>query len=234
MVLDEAQYIRNPEALRTRSVKEIPRNVSLAVTGTPVENRLRDLWSIMDFAVPGYLGTLTDFETRYSESEDAAVRLEPLVSPLLLRRRIAEHASDLPKRIDIVETLQLRDGEAQAYETVRETVAKQYGAAANLVSLARLRQFCAHPALVDCRDATPEHGDFTKIERLQELLGEIFAWQEKVLVFTSYTAMADRIATMCRRKFRVMVETLDGRLPTPERQPLLDCSRVITGQLRWS
>ena len=107
VILDEAQNIRNPVALRTRSVKQIDRNMALAVTGTPIENRLRDLWSIMDFVVPGYLGDLRTFEAGFGEDMDAAAKLEPLVSPLMLRRRVAEVASDLPERIDIPEILEL-------------------------------------------------------------------------------------------------------------------------------
>ena len=223
VVLDEAQYIRNPEARRTRSVKQIPSRVSLAVTGTPVENSLRDLWSIMDFALPNYLGTLEDFETRYSDEEASAAVVERLVSPLLLRRRIADHATDLPRRIDIVETLQLRDDEAHAYEQVRERVSREYGDAATLVSLTKLRQFCAHPE-VEAAHQPAGMGGFTKLERLFEIFSEIFAWGEKVLVFTSWNAMADRIVADVGHRFGpdVMAATLDGRLPIEERPALLD------------
>ena len=223
VVLDEAQYIRTPDALRTKSVKEIPSRGRLAVTGTPVENSLRDLWSIMDFVLPGYLGTQADFEARYSDDERDAATVEHLVSPLLLRRRIADHAADLPKRRDFSETLQLRESEAHAYELVRSQILSEYGTAATLVSLTKLRQFCAHPELVTASGWT-QPGDFTKLKRLFELFSEIFAWNEKVLVFTSWHGMADRIATASRRRFGtgVMAETLDGRLAVEDRQPLLD------------
>ncbi len=223
VVLDEAQYIRNPDALRARSVKQIPRRVSLAVTGTPVENSLRDLWSIMDFALPGYLGEQSDFEARYTNDVESAARVEHLVSPLMLRRRIADHAADLPQRIDILETLQLSAQEAHAYEEVRSRIADEYGAAATLVSLTKLRQFCGHP---DVATAGLSYGarEFTKLERLVELFTEIFAWDEKVLVFTSWNLMADRIVSASQHRFGpgIMAETLDGRLPTEDRQALLD------------
>ena len=223
VVLDEAQYIRNPDALRTRSVKEIPSRVSLAVTGTPVENSLRDLWSIIDFVLPGYLGTQADFQARYADDERDAATVEKLVSPLLLRRRIADHAGDLPERLDFSETLQLREQEAHAYELVRSRIMTQYGAAATLVSLTKLRQFCAHPELAAAAECI-QAGEFTKLRRLFELFFEIFAWNEKVLVFTSWRQMADRIVTASRHRFGagVLAETLDGRLPVEDRQPLLD------------
>ena len=219
LVLDEAQGIRNPDARRTKAVKQIGRGTSIAVTGTPVENRLRDLWSIMDFVVPGYLGTLTEFEARFADSKADADALEPLVSPLILRRRIHDVAKDLPPRIDIPEILELDEDEASAYEAVRAAISREYGEGATLVSLLRLRQFCSHPALLDDVAA---HREYSKFTRLKDLLGEVFMRREKVLVFTTFTAMADRIAKMVQREFGVLSATIDGRLPVAERQPLID------------
>ncbi|MDT0636248.1 DEAD/DEAH box helicase [Spectribacter hydrogenoxidans] len=221
VILDEAQNIRNPDALRTKSVKQIPRKVGLAVTGTPIENRLSDLWSIMDFAVPDYLGNLKSFEMRYGENIAGATALEPLISPLMLRRRVADVAKDLPERIDIEEVLEMNTTEATDYEAVREAVFEEYGANATLVSLGKLRQFCAHPEIVDNAAAKLGTG-FSKFERLKELLEEIFLRNEKVLVFTSYIKMADRIAVMAAEEFGAMAATLDGRLHIDERQPLID------------
>ena len=221
VVLDEAQNIRNPEALRTKSIKQIRRKVGLAVTGTPIENRLRDLWSIMDFVVPGYLGSLKGFEDRYGEDTEAAAMLEPLVTPLMLRRHVSEVATDLPERIDVPEVLELSETEAIAYDEMRERILVEYGAMATLVSLGKLRQFCAHPEIigdgVSCRSEA-----FSKFERLKELLEEIFARSEKALVFTSYTKMADLVANMVESEFRVMSATLDGRRNVADRQPLID------------
>lgn len=219
VVLDEAQNIRNPETRRAQAVKRLRREVSIAVTGTPIENRLRDLWSIMDFVLPGYLGDLRTFETRYADNDEDASSLEPLVSPVILRRRVQEVAKDLPPRIDIPEILELEDDEATAYEDVRADIQRKYGTAATLVSLTKLRQFCAHPALLG--ELSRFH-DYSKFGRLKALLGEVFARREKALVFTSYTAMADRIAAMVQTEFGVISATIDGRLPIPQRQPLID------------
>ena len=219
VVLDEAQNIRNPETRRARAVKQLHRQVSFAVTGTPVENRLRDLWSIMDFILPGYLGELSAFEAQYGDNDDDASLLEPLVSPVILRRRIREVAQDLPPRIDIPEILELNEEEALAYDDVRTAVHREHGHAATLVSLTRLRQFCSHPALLNERT---RFRDYSKFQRLKALLGEIFDRREKVLVFTSFTAMADRIATLAQTEFAVLSATIDGRLPIPDRQPLID------------
>ena len=168
VVLDEAQNIRNPDTRRWKAVKQLPRRVSLAVTGTPVENRLRDLWSIVDFVLPDYLGDLSTFEARYGD-DGGASSLEPLVSPLILRRRMEEVAQDLPQRVDILEILELDEQEALAYETVRAAVQGEYGATASFVSLTKLRQFCAHPALLNPETRLRE---YSKFERLRTLLAE--------------------------------------------------------------
>ena len=228
VILDEAQNIRNPCADRTRCVKELRRKVGIAVTGTPVENRLRDLWSIMDFVVPGYLGNLRGFEARYGGDSEAATALEPLISPLMLRRRMSEVASDLPERIDIPEILELSDAEAYAYDVLREETRDKYGAAATLVSLGKLRQFCAHPSIVEDAVLGPDTA-FSKFERLKELLNEIFFRNEKALVFTTYTKMADRITEMAARDLGAMSETLDGRRPIEDRQRLIDCFSAYRG-----
>lgn len=222
VILDEAQQIRNPQARRTKAVKEMKRKVSLAVTGTPVENRLIDLWSIMDFVVPGYLGNLKAFENQYTEDLRMAATLEPLVSPLMLRRKVADVAEDLPDRIDIPEILELSEEEAMAYEDVRKDILEQYGPSAALVSLTKLRQFCAHPVILDQDVSYWEHLKFSKYVRLKELLTEIFSRHEKALVFTSYTAMADLIKGIALDDSNVMAAILDGRLNIEERQPLID------------
>lgn len=221
VILDEAQNIRNPNALRTKSVKDLNRRIGLAVTGTPVENCLLDLWSIMDFAVPGYLGDIKDFESRYVNNIDAASTLEPLISPLMLRRRVADVATDLPKRIDIPEFLEMSEEEACAYDKVRLEVFEEYGKVANLVSLGRLRQFCAHPGVIEGAGSDVAV-EFSKLERLKELFEEIFSRGEKALVFTSYTKMADLIRGMAIARFQVFAATLDGRLAIEERQRLID------------
>ena len=219
VVLDEAQNIRNPGTRRAKAVKHLRREVSIAVTGTPVENRLRDLWSIMDFVLPGYLGDLPAFEARYADNDVDASSLEPLVSPVILRRRVQEVAKDLPPRIDIPEILELEADEAIAYEDVRVAIQREYAATATLVSLTRLRQFCAHPALLG---EPARFHDYSKFNRLKALLGEVFARREKALVFTSFTTMADRVAAMAQSEFGVISATIDGRLPIPKRQPLID------------
>lgn len=229
IVLDEAQFIRNPDAQRTKAVKRLQREAGLAVTGTPVENRLLDLWSIMDFVLPGHLGDVKAFESGFSDDVDGAAKLEPLVSPLMLRRRVAEVAKDLPARIDIPQVVELDEGEIAAYDAERERIYAQYGAAATLVALTSLRRFCAHPDLMNGSAATADPTSFSKFRRMEEIVEEIFFRGEKVIIFTSFTAMADMIAHHIKNRFGAFVGVIDGRLPIDDRQPLIDRFSAIHG-----
>jgi SNF2 family DNA or RNA helicase len=229
VILDEAQFIRNPNAQRTKAVKRLHREAGLAMTGTPVENRLLDLWSIMDFVLPDHLGDTKAFEAQFPDDVDGAARLEPLVSPLMLRRRVSEVAKDLPPRIDIPQVLELDENEAAAYDAERERISAEYGAAATLVALTSLRRFCAHPSLMNGSSATADPLSFSKFRRLDEILEEVFAQGEKVIIFTSFTAMADMIARHIEKRFGAFAGIIDGRVPIDDRQPLIDRFSAVKG-----
>jgi SNF2 family DNA or RNA helicase len=229
VVLDEAQFIRNPVAKRTKAVKRLRREAGLVVTGTPVENRLLDLWSIIDFALPGHLGDAKAFDALFPDDADGAARLEPLVSPLMLRRRVAEVAQDLPQRIDIPQILELDEQESAVYDAERERISAEYGAAATLVALTSLRRFCAHPSLMNSTPTTVDPMSFSKFRRMDEIVEEIFALREKIIIFTSFTAMADMIARHIEARFGAFAGIIDGRLAIDERQPLIDRFSTITG-----
>ncbi|AWM93790.1 ATP-dependent helicase [Pseudomonas sp. 31-12] len=229
VILDEAQFIRNPIAQRTLAVKRLKRDSGLAVTGTPVENRLLDIWSIMDFVLPGQLGDMKTFEAQFVNNLDSAAALEPLVSPLMLRRRVADVAQDLPPRIDIPQVLELDAHEAVAYDAERERINVEYGAAATLVALTSLRRFCAHPSLMVAPSSLDDPMSFSKFRRLDEIVEEIFVKGEKVIIFTSFTAMADLIARHIELQYRTFVGVIDGRLSINDRQPLIDKFSVVKG-----
>ena len=221
VVLDEAQAIKTPDAQRTVTLKTLPRRMAVAVSGTPVENCLRDLWSLMDFAVPGLLGPLKQFEAHYINDEDHASELEPLVSPLILRRLVADVAKDLPERIDIPQAIPLSDEAARQYDEIRHEVIAEYGKMASLVALTKLRMFCTHPFLLNQEIGDPlPHS--SKYARLLEILDEVFADGEKVLIFTSYTKMADILAADLIKRYLVPFSIIDGRTPVIDRQPIVD------------
>ncbi|WFU31305.1 SNF2-related protein [Bradyrhizobium brasilense] len=222
LVCDEAQYIKNSESLRARSVKKLRRSSAIAVTGTPVENRLTDLWSITDLVLPGYLGTAGEFRKRFEDDLDGATSLERLASPVMLRRRVSEVARDLPGRIDIPQVIELEDNEAKTYEAMREEIAAQSGASATLVALTRLRMFCSHPRLVDGTIRTEDPAGFSKYGRLVDILEEIFEGGEKAILFTAYTGMTDIVVADIAARFGVFTGYIDGRVAIDERQPVID------------
>jgi SNF2 family DNA or RNA helicase len=222
LALDEAQNIKNPSAQRTLCVKRFPRDVSIAVTGTPVENRLTDLWSLADFALPGLLGSVHDFESEYDDTHEDASRLAPFAAPILLRRRVSEVATDLPPRIDIPQAIEMPRSMAEMYEAIRKETLIEYPKSGALVALTRLRMFSAHPALIMPWDTDPAAG-MPKFARLVELLEEIFSVGEKTLVFSTYKKVADIAIKNLRRRFsHAFVDFIDGRVPVSERQQIVD------------
>ena len=221
VVIDEAQNIRNPDAARTAAVKQLSRRVSIAVTGTPVENTLKDLWSICDFAVHGFLGDLDSFLEGYADTPWDAERIALATGPFVLRRRIADVASDLPPRIDVPQPMVCPPWMAEEYESLRRSIQDEYGASAGFAGLVRLRQFCTHPFLISGRAGDPAAFS-PKYARLVELLEEIAEAGEKALVFTSFTGMVDILEWDLPRRLGLPVRTIDGRTPVEERQAAVD------------
>lgn len=230
LVIDEAQNIKNPAAIRTKAIKEIPRSVAIAVTGTPFENHLTDIWSIMDFILPGYLGNLSVFQQEYPDDVLGAEKLEPYVSPFLIRRKVADVAQDLPERIDIPQVLTLSASGADRYENIREQLIEEYGEKkATLPMLQKLRMYCTHPSLLEGGGVTDPIRDSEKYERLCELLEEITALREKVILFTSYNGMFEILSEDIPKRFGIRVLAINGATPPEERQPIIDRFSGIQG-----
>jgi len=222
LTLDEAQAIKNPDAQRTEVVKRLPRRVSIAVTGTPLENRLDDLWSLADFAMPGLLGERGSFISQFGNDLEDAARLAPIVAPMLLRRKVLDVARDLPERIEVPQALQMSSALAQVYETLRVHTLEEFGPAGGLVATTRLRMLCAHPSLVGSWHADPAF-EMDKYSRTVELLEEIFSAGEKVLVFSTYQAIADLFLSDMPRRFpKGFFDFIDGRVESSARQQVVD------------
>ena len=213
IILDEAQFIKNPSAQVTQSVKQLKASQRLALTGTPLENRMLDLWSIVDFVQPGYLGTQADFTHNYEPKGDDAVnaqkiarrRLSAKLRPLMLRRLKKQVAKDLPDRIEERRDCVLSDDQRKLYlaelrrsrEQIMQTV-NQHGLGKSkihvLAALTRLRQICCHPQLVGNNTASG------KTETLFELLEPLLAQGQKVLVFSQFVQMLKLIEAECKTR----------------------------------
>ncbi|MCX5161552.1 DEAD/DEAH box helicase [Streptomyces sp. NBC_00264] len=201
---DEAQHVKNPYAVTARELRAVPARARVALTGTPVENNLSELWALLDWTTPGLLGPLAAFRDRHAraiesgEDPEAAGRLSRLVRPFLLRRRKSDPgiAPELPAKTETERVVALTAEQAGLYEAVvRETMAKieeSEGIARRglvLKLLTGLKQICNHPAQY-LRQSTPLGGRSGKLDLLDELLGTITAEGESVLVFTQYKQMA--------------------------------------------
>lgn len=223
IVLDEAQNIKNPEATRTVCVKQIPRRVGIAVTGTPFENHMTDLWSLIDFVAPGTIGTLKEFTAAYDDSIDGASRIEPVLSALMIRRRVKDVAKDLPDRVDTPQTLVMEDEEAAGYEQLRKATENGAHSGLSLGMFVKMRMYCAHPFLLTEYIARRDPAEASaKYMRFCEILEEIIASGEKAIVFTSYVRMAEIMADDIPKRFNIPVMIINGSTPVSDRQGIVD------------
>lgn len=229
MICDEAQAIKNPASNRRRAVAQIPRSRAIPVTGTPVENHLLDLWSLVDIAVPGLLGSEAQFTAAFPDTSEAAELLGDVTSPIILRRRVSDVAQDLPERIDVEVPLELGQSLAQEYEAVRQEVLGQYPVAGAMVATGQLQLFCAHPDLTS-ESLVVEGGKVSrllarstpKLERTLELLDEAFRNGRKVLVFANFNACSKLLRESAQHLPAGYWGEINGSTPPPIRQGIVD------------
>lgn len=222
VVTDESQNIKNPSAIRTRSIKQIPRRVAIAITGTPFENHMTDLWSIMDFILPGYLGSLEEFNETIPDEIEGARIIEPLISPLLLRRTVKEVAQDLPEKIYIPQVVEMDNKEADEYERVRNSIIVSYHkGGASLAMLQKLRMYCTHPFIIDNQQGDPARFS-GKYRRLCEIIEEIIANGEKFIIFTSFNNMVSILVEDLPIRYGIRAWYINGAIPVETRQSIID------------
>lgn len=234
VICDEAQAIKNPDSNRRKAIVGIPRRRSIPMTGTPVENTLVDLWSLSDFAIPGMLGDRAAFELEFPDTVEAGQALGRLTDPIILRRRVADVAGDLPERVDIDLPLELDDRLVDHYNAVRTATMEKYPVAGALVATLQLQLVCAHPWLrqddptdPDAENASVEPGNTLplitpKMERTVELLREAFANGRKVIVFALFNRIGDLVREACRGFPATFWGSINGSTPQEDRQSIID------------
>ncbi len=229
VVIDEAQAIKNPNAKRTHRAKELKRKFSVAVTGTPLENRLLDLWSLVNFANPGILGEKSDFEFNFPEEPESAAAISELIKPIMLRRKLDQVENQLPDITVIDHPLTWPSELIDVYENVRRIAWEQFPVSGGLVATTRLRMLATHPRLLGIGSSNlMDHSP--KLALSVELLDELFANGEKALVFTSYLEMIDAFVFELSERFpRAFVRNLDRRVPIQDRQDLVDAFNAFDG-----
>lgn len=234
VVLDEAQAIKNPAARQTRAVKLLRSRVRLALTGTPVENRLGDLWSLFDFICPGLLGSaqaFSRFARRLAQDEHTGYApLRNLVRPYILRRLKSDRQiiADLPDKTELKAYCPLTPIQAALYQESVTTLARQIATLDGmqrrgvvLAFLMRFKQICNHPSQW-LGDGAYTPGDSGKFARLRELTEAIAARQEKVLVFTQFQEMTGPLASFLEEVFGRPGIVLHGGTPVKARQSLVE------------
>ncbi|TXS68827.1 DEAD/DEAH box helicase [Streptomyces sp. sk2.1] len=242
IVADEAQHVKNPHSSTAKALRTIPAPARVALTGTPVENNLSELWALLDWTTPGLLGPLKAFRARYArtventgtaagpDDDEAVERLARLVRPFLLRRRKSDPgiAPELPSKTETDHPVFLTREQATLYEaTVRETMAfieaSEGIARRGLIMklLASLKQICNHPAQYLKEEPTRLVDRSGKLALLDELLDTILAENGSVLVFTQYVTMA-RLLSAHLTSRAVPSQLLHGGTPVAERERMVD------------
>ena len=231
-IVDEAQAIKNPGAKQTRQVKKLKAAARIALTGTPVENRLSDLWSIFDFTHPGLLGSdkvFTNFTKRLAKTEHYGP-LRTLVRPYILRRLKTDKRviADLPEKTELKAWCHLSPAQAALYQRAVKELALALSDAEGigrkgvvLSFLMRFKQICNHPSQW-LGDAAWKAEDSGKFARLRELVEVIAAKQEKVLVFTQFRETTDPLAVFLGSVFGREGLVLHGGTPVAKRRELVN------------
>lgn len=242
LVVDEAQFIKNPAAKQSIAIRSLVADRRIALTGTPVENRLSELWSIMEFLNPGFLGTAGEFRRRFSQPieryRDAtrSEQLRGLVRPFILRRTKTDPmiAADLPEKIETREYTHLTSEQAELYEgcvnRMLHAVEESEGIHRRglvLAALIKLKQICNHPAQllkegIGEGASAPNPMRSGKATRMMEMVEEVLAEGERCLVFTQFRQMGHLLAAMLRQQMGRGVLFLHGGTPQKTREKMVE------------
>jgi SNF2 family DNA or RNA helicase len=243
LVLDEAQNIKNPQAKQTKALRQLEAPRRIALTGTPVENRLQELWSIMEFLNPGYLGSEAFFRRHYAlpieryRDKEATQALRRLVAPFVLRRvKTDPHViKDLPTKNEMKVYCTLTEEQATLYQAVVTESLQKIDATEGigrkgevLAALTRLKQICNHPAHF-LSDGSSLAGRSGKLARLSEMLDEVLSENDRALVFTQYAEMGKLIQKYIRDALSVDVIFLHGAVPAADRDEMISRFQSASG-----
>lgn len=235
IVLDEAQNVKNASTRAAQAARALPARWRVALTGTPVENRLADLWSIFQVINPGYLGSAEEFRRQFAlpieraSDADATARLKQLTAPFILRRVKTDRSviADLPEKQEMKVYCSLTREQATLYEAVLQDTMRQIAEAEGmqrrglvLSLLTRLKQVCNHPALL-LHDGSALQGRSGKLARLSEMLEEVVAGDERALIFTQYAEMGRLLQDMLRGTLGREVLFLHGGTPMADRDRMV-------------
>jgi SNF2 family DNA or RNA helicase len=236
VVLDEAQNIKNPETKQAKAARSLTSDYRATLTGTPVENNVGDLWSIMEFLNPGLLGTQAEFKRKFfipiqaEQDREAADRLKGITGPFILRRLKTDKSiiADLPEKMEMKVFCTLTKEQASLYAAVVHEAERTLEAAegiqrkgAILATLSKLKQVCNHPAQF-LGDNSSIPGRSGKLARLTEMLEEILEVGERVLVFSQFAEMGKILQRHLQDTFGREVLFLHGGVPKGQRDRMVE------------
>lgn len=229
VVLDEAQAIKNPASNVARALRDLPSRFRLAMTGTPVENSLGDLWAILDYVNPDLVGDRAEFVAGLSHAGSGEAALRMLNGILVFRRTKAEPeiAAELPERIDETDHCTMTPEQIGLYQAVLDELVLGTGTGQTgekgrvLAAITKLKQICDHPAAFT-GDDEPLDGRSGKLARLEEIIETVFDARERVVIFTQYATWAVRLAEHLTQRTGTPVAAYHGGLARTARDQILD------------
>ena len=236
ITLDEAQNIKNPLTRQARAARSLSADYRIALTGTPVENHVGDLWAIMQFLNPGLLGSQADFKRRYfnpiqvERDDDASAKLQKATGPFILRRLKTDPAiiDDLPDKHETKQYCNLTREQVTLYEAVLREVDQRFDDAEGIArrgcildTLVKLKQVCNHPRQL-LGDNSAIAGRSGKITRLEELLDEIIPAGDRVLIFSQFSQMGAILQQHVQEMYGVETPMLHGGVPRKQRDVMVD------------
>ena len=231
VALDEAQNIKNPYSARTKACKQLKAQSNIAVTGTPFENHVSDIWSILDFIMPGVFGSLQMYQSKITDDSIGGSLIEPVLSPLMIRRMVSDVAQDLPEKVISTQPIQMSEEEADAYFKYLNEIKSEMGTEEiNIGMLQKLRMYCTHPFIITGDSPCLDPSKYSiKYQRFLEILEEVIARNEKMLVFTSYKKMFDIFKEDIGLRFNIPLFIINGETPVEDRQNIVDTFNGIVG-----
>jgi SNF2 family DNA or RNA helicase len=233
VVLDEAQAIKNPTSETAQQLRRIKARTRVALTGTPIENGLGDLWAIMDYVNPGLVGARAPFVAQLSQNDDAKAgaerALRALNGILVFRRTKAEPsiAAELPDRIDELDLCSMTTEQIGLYQAVLDNLLAETSSedgtqkkGAVLAAITALKQICNHPSAYQ-RDDRPLDGRSGKLARLNEIVDNVFAADERVLIFTHFASWGERLAEYLTDRMGRRIHCYHGGLSRTARDKMV-------------
>ncbi len=248
IIIDESQNMKNYNSKQTQAIYKLQSQYRICLSGTPIENRLLELWSLFNFLNPGLLGSRGEFQEKYIlpierfQNQDVINNLKAIIAPFILRRVKSDKTiiEDLPDKNEIKITVQLSERQVKMYQTLVEKTLEEIETAKSderkqrgliLGLLVKLKQICNHPYQylktdISTLNKTEEMNDFIsqsqKLERLLEMTDEVISNGEKVLIFTQFTQMGDILQKVLKWKYKFKILYFHGTVPERKRREIID------------